>query len=523
MHIKSFFSFSLFILIGSSAFCQQADATKYAQFINTAALKKHLTILASDSLEGRETGTIGQRKAADYIQRQFKKMGLQKPQNINGYEQFFPLLKDSMVASNLSINGATLLWGTDYYSPLMFNETNRFQSDKLVFAGYGIDDRNYSDYTNLDVKGKVVLLINGKLKKELSKNDMGETTNWNNSKKIKTAFEKGAVGVLMIEPFTEKISAATMSRNKKTNRYFPDASVEKNAINYAIISHQTGKSIIGDDFDNIIQTATKGYSLNEIVKAWSLPLQYNYTVNHDTIYASNVLGVVEGSDKKNEYVFLTAHYDHLGMKDGKVYNGADDDGSGTVTVLQMAEAFAKAKKDGKGPRRTMVFMTVSGEEKGLWGSEYYSDHPIYPLEKTTVDLNTDMIGRVDTERKTADTLNYVYVVGHDKISSELPLINEAVNNKHTKLVLDYKFDDPNDPNRIYYRSDHYNFARKGIPVLFFYDGMLKSDYHKTTDDIEFINWPLFEKRAQMIFYTAWEIANRNDQLKRDKPLPSGSE
>ena len=167
-------------------------------------------------------------------------------------------------------------------------------------------------------------------------------------------------------------------------------------------------------------------------------------------------------------------------------------------------------------------MTVSGEEKGLWGSEYYTDHPLLPLEKTSVDLNTDMIGRIDTERKTADTLNYVYVVGHDKISSELPIINEGMNNENTKLVLDYKFDDPKDPNRIYYRSDHYNFARKGIPVLFFYDGMLKSDYHKTTDDIEKINWPLFEKRAQMIFYTAWEMANRNEMLKRDKPLPEGS-
>jgi Zn-dependent M28 family amino/carboxypeptidase len=210
------------------------------------------------------------------------------------------------------------------------------------------------------------------------------------------------------------------------------------------------------------------------------------------------------------------------MRDGKVYNGADDDGSGTVTVMQMATAFAKAKKEGKGPRRTIVFMTVSGEEKGLWGSEYYTDHPLLPLEKTSVDLNTDMIGRIDTERKTADTLNYVYVVGHDKISSELPIINEGQNNENTKLVLDYKFDDPNDPNRIYYRSDHYNFARKGIPVLFFYDGMLQADYHKTTDDIEKINWPLFEKRAKMIFYTAWEMANRNEMLKRDKPLPEGS-
>jgi Zn-dependent M28 family amino/carboxypeptidase len=163
-------------------------------------------------------------------------------------------------------------------------------------------------------------------------------------------------------------------------------------------------------------------------------------------------------------------------------------------------------------------MTVSGEEKGLWGSQYYSEHPIFPLDKTSVDLNTDMVGRIDTERKTADTTNYVYVVGHDKISSDLPVINEGVNEKYTGLKLDYKFDDPKDPERIYYRSDHYNFARKGVPVLFFYDGMLKADYHKPTDTVEKINWTLYEKRVRMIFHTAWEIANRKKMLKRNKPL-----
>ena len=188
----------------------------------------------------------------------------------------------------------------------------------------------------------------------------------------------------------------------------------------------------------------------------------------------------------------------------------------------MAETFAKAAAEGNRPRRTMVFMTVSGEEKGLWGSEYYSDNPFFPLDKTTVDLNIDMIGRVDTERTTADTLNYVYVIGHDKLSSDLPLINEGANNKYTNLVLDYKFDDPNDQNQIFFRSDHYNFARKGVPILFFYDGMLKADYHKPTDTVDKINWALLEKRARMIFHTAWIMANRDEMLKRDTPLNMGT-
>ncbi|MDO9376061.1 MAG: M28 family peptidase, partial [Ferruginibacter sp.] len=249
---------------------------------------------------------------------------------------------------------------------------------------------------------------------------------------------------------------------------------------------------------------------------------FRYTKSRSIIEASNVVGIIEGSDKKGEFVFLTAHYDHLGKRNGKIYYGADDDGSGTCAVIEMADAFAQAKAMGKGPRRTLVFMTVSGEEKGLWGSEYYSDHPFLSLEKTTANLNTDMVGRIDTERKSADSLNYIYVIGHDKLSSDLPVINEGANNKYTNLVFDYKYDDPADQNRIYYRSDHYNFARKGVPILFFYDGMLKADYHQPTDTVDKIYWDLYEKRVRMIFHTAWEIANRDEMLKRDIPLQEGT-
>jgi hypothetical protein len=238
----------------------------------------------------------------------------------------------------------------------------------------------------------------------------------------------------------------------------------------------------------------------------------------ENLESSNVIGIIPGTDKKDEYLFLTGHYDHLGKRGDVIYYGADDDGSGTVSVMQMAEAFATAAKKGKSPRRTIVCLLVSGEEKGLWGSEYYSEHPIFPLEKTTADLNTDMVGRVDTERLTADSLNYIYVIGHDKLSTDLPVINEAANKLSSNLVLDYKFDDPNDKNMIYYRSDHYNFAKKGVPVLFYYDGMLQSDYHKPTDTIEKINFDLMQRRVLMVYYTACEIANREEMLKRDLKL-----
>jgi Zn-dependent M28 family amino/carboxypeptidase len=293
--------------------------------------------------------------------------------------------------------------------------------------------------------------------------------------------------------------------------------------NYALLSHAFAKAIVGNNFDTLLKIAKTNLPVD---KQWAMEkkikLVYGFNKFSTTINATNVVGIIEGTDKKDEYVFLTAHYDHLGKQNGKIYYGADDDGSGTCAVIAMAEAFAKAATEGKRPRRTMVFMAVSGEEKGLWGSEYYSDHPFFALDKTSADLNTDMVGRIDTERKTGDTMNYVYVIGHDKLSSDLPVINEGANNKYTNLVLDYKFDDPNDQNRIYFRSDHYNFARKGVPILFFYDGMLKADYHKPTDTVDKITWDLYEKRVKMIFYTAWEIANRDDMLKRDIPLNMGS-
>ena len=226
--------------------------------------------------------------------------------------------------------------------------------------------------------------------------------------------------------------------------------------------------------------------------------------------------MLPGTDKKDEYVFVTGHYDHLGKQGNVIYYGADDDGSGTTSVLQIANAFAEAKKNGNGPRRTMVFMTVSGEEKGLWGSEYYTDHPVFPLNKTSVDLNIDMVGRIDPGYK-GDSLNYVYTIGEDKLSSDLLSVSDSVNKKYINMQLDRRFNDPKDPNRFYYRSDHYNFAKNGVPVIFYFNGV-HADYHKPTDTIDKINFNLMAKRDKLVFYTAWAMANRDEMMKRDIPL-----
>ncbi|GAA4272105.1 M28 family metallopeptidase [Aquimarina gracilis] len=229
--------------------------------------------------------------------------------------------------------------------------------------------------------------------------------------------------------------------------------------------------------------------------------------------SENVLAYIEGVEKPNEIIVISAHYDHVGIDNkGNIYNGADDDGSGTVSILEIAQAFAKAKKDGMGPKRSILFLHVTGEEKGLYGSRYYTDeNPVFPLENTVANLNIDMIGRIDESHEPEDKNNYIYLIGSDRLSTDLHNISEEMNTKYVNLDLDYKYNAKNDPNRFYYRSDHYNFAKHNIPSIFYFNGV-HEDYHKPTDTPDKIEYELLAKRAQLIFYTAWEVANRLERI-----------
>ncbi|WNH09781.1 M28 family metallopeptidase [Thalassobellus suaedae] len=230
--------------------------------------------------------------------------------------------------------------------------------------------------------------------------------------------------------------------------------------------------------------------------------------------SENVLAYIKGSEKPNEIIVLSAHLDHIGISgNGDINNGADDDGSGTVAIMQIAKAFKAAKRDGHGPKRTILFLHFTGEEKGLLGSRYYTTiDPVFPLKNTVVDLNIDMIGRVD--QKHEGKTNYLYLIGSDKLSQELHNISEAVNKKYFNLEFDYTYNDDDDPNRFYYRSDHYNFAKNNIPVIFYFNGT-HDDYHKPTDTPDKINYEFLKTRARLIFYTAWELANREERIKID--------
>ncbi len=235
--------------------------------------------------------------------------------------------------------------------------------------------------------------------------------------------------------------------------------------------------------------------------------------NRNLPNSENIWAFIEGTEKPEEIIVISAHYDHVGIENGEIYNGADDDGSGTSALLEIAQAFQIAKKEGHGPKRSILFLHVTGEEHGLLGSRYYSENPLFPLANTVADVNIDMIGRRDEIHP--NTNNYVYIIGANRLSSELDFVCSIMNQRYVGLDLDYRFNDPKDPNRFYERSDHYNFAKHGIPSVFFFNGV-HADYHKKTDEPDKIEYDALAKRAQMAFVTAWELANRKDRIVVDK-------
>ncbi len=507
------FTFIACLLASGTAACAQmakppvkpVAATPFAKGITAADLKKHLYIVAGDDMEGRETGKPGQYKAAKYNSEQFKRVGLQ-PAGIDGsWEQPFSLFQDTLVAGKIVANGRTLEFGKDFYTGLRENKSQTLAQTGVVFAGYGISNEQMNSYDGLDVTDKIVLLAEGEPvdadgKPLFPKSQLKD--------KLRAAGGKGAKAVFIVSSNVSQIGRAG-SRIRRTGLYFNDEITTMEYIpNSYFISSDMATTLLSTPYKELQESLKKPKPTPANGQITELVFEKAAV----EIKSSNVLGMLPGTDKKDEYLFITAHYDHIGVINGKIHNGADDDGSGTVSVIAMAEAFMKAKKAGKGPRRTIIFMTVAGEEKGLLGSRYYTDHPIYPLGNTVADLNIDMIGRIDPDH--AKDTNYVYIIGDDKLSSDLRPISEKAN-LQTGLKLDYKYNDPNDPNRFYYRSDHYMFAQKKIPIIFYFNGV-HADYHGAGDTPDKIHYPMLAKRAQLVFYTAWEVANRADRLKVDR-------
>jgi hypothetical protein len=414
-------------------------ALKYSQSITAESLSEYLHVLASDSLEGREAGTIGQKKAADYLKSKFESFGL-KAIVPNGkdssYFQHFDLVNKTWKDVYMKVGKSKKVFLQDFYA---YGDVEIPQEEHLeiVFGAYGIDSEKYSDYKNIDVKGKGVVIFMGEPFVDGKSLVSGKNTSsdWANNwrKKASTARQKGAKAVFIVVGKTQ------------------------------------------EDFENRLVT----------LKPHLVEPMVGFT--HKT------------SENGSFFVSLALAAEMLKTKEAKL----------TETLNKLP---VQTQKDGNQPERSILFMPVTAEEKGLMGSEYYADKPVIPLANTVANLNIDMIGRVDEVHSHP---NYIYLIGSDKLSTTLHKVSSDASSLYIPdIELDYTFNRKDDPNRFYYRSDHYNFAKNNIPVIFYFNGV-HEDYHKSTDTVEKVDFDKVTLITKLIFFTAWELANLDKPIEVD--------
>jgi hypothetical protein len=504
----------------------------YQNKVTPQYLRKHLTPFAADSMQGRETGTEGLRKAADYLAKQYKQLGLKPVGDNNSYFQHFNLnapvsnsivfktyrhlegqknLMDRSVASAASSgNYIRAFGGTDTLT------------GKIVYAGVGIDDRSNSviHLTGADLQGKWVMVF-----QEIPHIVNGDTLinpQLDNRSRFQAIMNKGAKGILTIPALNPDQYQASAKQSQRSfgergsmTLAYRDRSGSSGGFSrgYNVIAPHLAAQLL--DVDDI---GMARQALIDDITEFS-PRALDYSLSHvpytttDTIETKNIVAFYEGADPelKDEVIVMTSHYDHLGIGEpdstgDRIYNGADDDGSGTIGLLNIAQAFVDAGNDGVKPKRSILFLHVSAEEKGLLGSRYYSDHAIFPIEKTIANINTDMIGRVDSKHLAEGVEDYTYLIGAEMISSDLDSVIKAANKRSGQLELDMRYNDLNDPNQFYRRSDHWHFGRKRVPFVFFFSGV-HEDYHQPSDEVYKIRFDKTAKIVRTMYATTVMLAN----------------
>lgn len=502
--------------------------------ITAKQLKEYLTFIASDELEGRDTPSRGLDIAAMYIAQHLASWGL-KPAGDNGsYFQKFPLKRNRIDAQNvrLDINGQPFVYGEDFFSSL--TQANVPPSN-LVYVSHGwvIKSKNINAYQGIDVKDKIIVVANS-LPKGVTFNDLQGKAGEDWFSPPLYAQANGAKAVIAFGTFNDLANwQATKWRQ-----------TERGAVNYGDSQNQITVPTItaGPRLTNAIFQGEKASAATIFTKTIqqeffepfelkaSKKISLTVSLKSDTLYTQNVVGILEGSDPvlRNEYVAIGAHYDHVGMNpfapgEDKIWNGADDDGSGTVSVLNIAEAFAKGAQR---PKRSILFIWHAGEEKGLWGSDYFTSNPTVPITSVITQLNVDMIGRYQNpgdenhpQNKRLPKPHEVFTIGNKMMSTELGQIADEVNASFLKLNFNSQYDGPDHPDQFFYRSDHFNYARKGVPIIFFMDGD-HADYHQPSDSVEKINFEQMEKVARTIMAIGWTLANGAKRPTVDKPLPA---
>ena len=516
-----------------------AAALEAANAITAARLSEHLHFVASDAMGGRDTPSKGLDDTAKFLADNLARLKIKPAGDDGTYFQKIELVsfKVDPAQSSFRLQDRAFKFGEDF---LVGAGRTTGASGALVYAGHGyvVKSKNINAYNGLDVRDKIVIAAAGVLPSGMTRADLkgkaGEG-DWDDAESY--ARKNGAKALIRIPRNFERtwrFGRFMADRdNYQVTRFIPAGSGAAAAAGELLTAVPSaalldalfaGEKRAGSDI-------LKGIVAGDAGESFSLGagkrVDLSVSVAAKKAMTQNVVGVLEGSDAnlKKEYVAIGAHYDHVGVGQAvngdTIYNGADDDGSGTVGVLAIAEAFARGAVR---PKRSVLFVWHCAEEKGLWGSEYFTKFPTVPLKQIVAQLNMDMIGRSKPEgdTKTANGnlsgSNELYVIGSKMMSTELGALSERVNGAYLNLNFNYKYDDPVDPNRFFFRSDHYNYAQQGIPIIFYFDGV-HEDYHRPSDSPDKIDYRKMEKITRTVFLTAAEIANAPTRPRVDKQLP----
>jgi Zn-dependent M28 family amino/carboxypeptidase len=516
-------------------------AARGVETINAEQMRAYLSFIASDEMEGRDTPSRGLDTTAKFLALNLSRWGFKPAGDDGTFFQKIALRRDAIdgTKSSAEIDGQKFSFGEDFLP----NAVQATLQGPLVFAGSGwvIKSKNLNPYEGVDVKGKIIVVMGQPFPgfpRGVTRADLAGRQGVDWSSPGIYAQQQGAKGVLVIadaqtlQNWEQSRARATQGGRLTVDKFTTTQTAS--GVSSVLMSMNMATALLkGEKFD-AAALASK-FSAGEALPTFELSsgknVKVNITVKNERPMTQNVVAVWEGSDPnlKSEYVAVGAHYDHIGIcapaAADPICNGADDDGSGTTAMLAMAEALARAKQR---PKRSVLFVWHCAEEKGLWGSRYFAENPTVPLDKIVTQLNMDMIGRskkdgdTNTRNQTLSGPNTVYVIGSRMMSTELGELSERVNATYLNMQLDYKYDDPADPNRFFFRSDHINYARKGIPIIFYFDGV-HEDYHRPGDEPQKIDYEKMQRVTRTVYVTLWEIAIRSTRPKVDKQLPAGTE
>ncbi len=518
-----------------------------ADTITAAQLKDYLYFVASDEMEGRDTPSRGLDLTAKFMATMLSRWGFKPAGDDGTFFQKMALRRDTVDAANafVEIGGKKFAYGEDFMR--VFGNDKGDVAAPIVYAGNGwmIKSKNLNSYQNIDVKGKYIAVYSEGIPSNqyivplpagFNTSDLKGERGKDWADAVTYARQNGAVGVIVLpSKFLQENWDGLRQQFGRTRYYVeklapappptaPTTTATVSMPSIFVASPEVTESLFsGESANPLSGSANASFDLNSGKK-----INFNIVPKSETVMTQNVVAIWEGSDPvlKNEMVAIGAHYDHDGVRpnapgEDKIWNGADDDGSGTVAVLAIAEALAKAKSR---PKRSVLFVWHAGEEKGLWGSEYFNKFPTVDIKNVVAQLNIDMIGRskkpgdINPKNKDLTGTDAIYVIGSEMMSSTLGAVTKGTNNAYLKLGYDYKYDDPNDTNQFFFRSDHYHYAVNGIPIVFWFDGV-HEDYHQASDSPDKIDYAKMEKVTRTIFLTLWEITDLKQRPAVDKKLP----